>query len=74
MKINQIKIGDQVTTSSAQDATVYEVIEIERGGDVRIQEMISNTTGIRRRPSPVWIDCSALQYATIDQLMHMEGV
>jgi hypothetical protein len=53
---------------------VYEVIEIQKGGDIRIQEMVSNTTGIRRRPAPVWIDCSALQYATIDQLLHMEGV
>lgn len=67
MKINQIKIGDQVVTNSSPEATIYEVVEIQKDGDVRIQEMVPNTVGITRRPSPVWIDCSTLQYATIDQ-------
>jgi hypothetical protein len=72
MRINQIKIGDQVVTNPNVDATIYEVVEIQYGGDVRIQEMVRNASSIHPRPRPVWIDCSALQYASIDQQYFQE--
>lgn len=66
MKMNQVNVGDQVTTSSADDATIYEVMAVDRSAGVQIAEMI-RPSQIRRRPEPRWVDCSILQYATIAQ-------
>jgi hypothetical protein len=71
MKINQVKVGDQVTTSSAEDATIYEVMAVDRSAGVQIVEM-TRPNQIRRRPEPRWVDCSIVQYATIDQQIYQD--
>jgi hypothetical protein len=66
MKMNQLSVGDQVTTSSAEDATIYEVLAVDRSAGVQIAEMVRSNQ-VRRRPEPRWVDCSILQFTSIAQ-------